>query len=240
MENNQYSPLWSHGEIEEVFQDVFYVVGTNITTYNNIEFQHSRNMIIVRDKAKLSLINTIRLDDKELSKLESLGKIENVIRIGAFHGRDDAYYLDRYHAKLWALEGMQHQNNRFADKFLVSNGMMPFADCSLFNFETSLHPEGILYLAKEGGILITCDSIKNWVAPDQFFSVESAKLYQDQGFFGSATISSVWKEACKVQVSDFERLKALQFKHLISAHGEPLLNNAYEALTQTLQKEYGV
>jgi hypothetical protein len=240
MENNQYSPIWAHSEITEIFPDIFYVMGTNITKHNDIEFQHSRNMIIIRDNGKLSLINTVRLNEKGLSALDALGKVENIIRIGAFHGRDDAFYLDRYHAKLWALEGMQHQNNRLADILLISNGTMPFTGCSLFMFETSVHPEGILHIAKEGGILITCDSIKNWVAPDPFFSADSAKLYKEQGFFGIATISNVWKQACKVQSSDFLRLKALKFKHLLSAHGEPLVNNAYEAVTKTIQKEYGV
>lgn len=241
MENNQYSPVWPHTEIKEVFPNIFYVMGTNITKHDNLEFQHSRNMIVIRDNHTLSLINTVRLDNEGLAALDSLGKVENIIRIGIFHGRDDAFYLDRYeHAKLWALEGMQHQNDRLSDVLLVPNGKMPFTGCSFFKFETSVQPEGILHIAREGGILVTCDSIKNWVSADQFFSADSAKLYQEQGFFGAATISKVWQDACKVQASDFIRLKFLTFKHLLSAHGEPLLNNAYEAVMETIKKEYTV
>jgi hypothetical protein len=238
MENNQYSPAWPHGEITEIFPNIFYVMGTNITKYNNIEFQHSRNMIIIRDNDKLSLINTMRLNPQSLAALDSLGKVENIIRIGAFHGRDDEFYLDSYDAKLWALAGMQHQNNRLADVLLKPNGAIPFTDCSVFIFETSQHPEGILHIAKAGGILVTCDSIKNWVSADQFFSDDSAKFYEKQSYFGIATISNVWKQACQVQSADFVRLKSLKFKHLLSAHGEPLLNNAYEAVTKTIQQEY--
>jgi len=240
MKNNEYSPLWPHSEIKQVFPTIFYVTGTNITIHNDIEFQHSRNMIIIRDNNQLSLINTVKLNDQGLSRLDSLGHVENIIRIGAFHGRDDAFYLDRYKAKLWALEGMQHQNNRHADVFLTPNGKMPFTYCSFFNFETSAHPEGILHIATDGGILVTCDSIKNWISADPFFSPDTAKLYKEQGFFGVATISAVWKETCHVQASDFARLKLLKFKHLVSAHGEPLLNNAYEAATKTIEKEYGI
>jgi hypothetical protein len=232
-----YSPVWPHSEIKEVFPNIFYVMGTNITTHNDIEFQHSRNMIIIRDEGKLSLINTVRLDDKGLAELDALGKVENIIRIGAFHGRDDAFYIDRYHAKLWALPRMQHHNNRLADVLLAPNGIMPFTGCALFIFETSEYPEGILHIAKEDGILVTCDSIKNWVSADPFFSTASAKLYQEQGFFGIATISNVWKEATKVQSSDFVRLKSLKFKHLLGAHGEPLLNYAYDAIALTIQRE---
>jgi hypothetical protein len=238
MEINPYSPVWPHGGITEVFPNIFYVMGTNITQHNNIEFQHSRNMIIIREQNKLALINTVRLNEEGLKALDSLGQVEKVIRIGAFHGRDDSFYLDRYKAKLWALREMQHQNNRPADVLLETQGEMPFADCSLFIFETSKQPEGILHLSQEGGILVTCDSIKNWIAADPYFSETSAKLYQEQGFFGRATVSKVWQEACQVQLSDFERLKSLKFKHLLSAHGEPLLNEAYEAVSQTIKKEY--
>jgi len=240
MEDNMYSPVWPHSEIKEVFPNIFYVVGTNITEHNNIEFRHSRNMIIIRDHDRLSLINTVRLNDGGLAELDALGRVENIIRIGAFHGRDDAFYLARYHAKLWALKGMQHNNNRLADVFLIPNDKMPFPDCSIFIFETSEHPEGILHIAQQGGILIACDSIKNWLKADQFFSPESAKLYEEQGFFGIASISNVWKQACKVKPSDVKRLKSLKFQHLISAHGDPLMDTAYEDIAKTIMKEYDV
>jgi hypothetical protein len=197
-------------------------------------------MIIIRDANKLSLINTVRLDNSGLATLDALGKVENVIRIGAFHGRDDAFYLDRYHAKLWALKGMKHEKDRTTDVELTPNGSMPFPACSLFVFETSVHPEGILHIAQEGGILITCDSIKNWLAPDQFFSAETSKLYEEQGFFETASVSNVWKQACNIEASDFVRLKLLSFRHILSAHGEPLLNNAYAQLTKTIKREFGV
>ena len=235
-----YSPAWPHSEIKEIFPDIFFVTGTNITNYNNTELQHSRNMVIIRNDNKLSLINTVRLDDTGLSTLDSLGKVENIIRIGAFHGRDDSFYLDRYHAKLWALKGMKHNDDRQTDIELIPQQLMPFPGCSLFVFETSLHPEGILHIAKQGGILITCDSIKNWLQPDQFFNAETAKLHEAQGFFGAATISNVWRQACGVTLSDFMRLKNLKFRHLLSAHGEPLLNNADELVAKAIMQEYGV
>jgi hypothetical protein len=225
-----YSAAWPHSEIREIFPDIFFVTGTNITNFNGTELQHSRNMIIVRNGDELSLINTVRLNDEGLSALDALGKVKNVIRIGAFHGRDDAFYLDRYLGKLWALPGMTHDNNRITDFELIPDGQMPFSGASLFVFETSVYPEGILYIARDGGILITCDSIKNWLAPDRFFSAETAKLYEEQGFFGTASVSEVWKIACEVKPEDFVRLNSLKFKHLLSAHGDPLLHNANEFL----------
>lgn len=236
----QYSPAWPHSDLREVFPNIYLVTGTNKVTYNGINLQHSRNMVIVRNNKKLTLINTVRLNEKGLVALDKLGEIENIVRIGAFHGRDDAFYLDQYQAKLWALKGMKHDNGKLTDIELVPGGQMPFPGCSLFIFETSVHPEGILHLDQEGGILVTCDSIKNWLSSDEFFSTETAKLYEEQGFFGPATISEVWKQACQVQGSDFEGLKGLSFRHLLSAHGDPLLNDAHEQVSKTIMKEFGV
>jgi hypothetical protein len=230
-----YSPAWPHSEIKKIFTDIYLVTGTNKTHYNNVELQHSRNMIILRDENKLSLINTVRLDKKALKELDMLGKVENVIRIGAFHGRDDAFYLDHYQAKLFSIPGMTHENNRLADVELTNN-QIPIPDASVFIFKTSIHPEGILHIDREGGILITCDSIKNWLSPDEFFNLETVKLYQEQKFFGAANISNVWQQACQVKLEDFTKLKSLTFRHLLSAHGEPILNNAKELLEKTISQ----
>ncbi|MES2217111.1 MAG: hypothetical protein V4501_01735 [Pseudomonadota bacterium] len=228
------SPAWPHSEITEIFPNIFMVMGTNITSCSNVELQHSRNMIMLRDGDQLSLINTVRLTDAGLAALDALGKVSNVIRIGAFHGRDDAFYLERYDAKLWALAGMQHENNRVADFLLQPNDKMPWPNSSIFIFETSAFPEGILHIADEGGILITCDSIKNWVKPDRFFSTETAKLYEEQGLFGVASIAKVWLEACQVKPADFDRLKFLKFNHLLSAHGAPLMDIADKKIAEAI------
>lgn len=230
--------VWPHSKIKEIFPDVFFVTGMNKTSHDGVDLQHSRNMIIIRNDNKLSLINTVKLNDNGLADLDALGKVENVIRIGAFHGRDDTFYLDRYSAKLWAIQGMTHENGKMTDIELIPNGLMPFPGCTVFVFNTSIHPEGILHIDKAGGILITCDSVKNWIEEDQFFSEETAKLYKGQGFFGRATISSIWQQATKVQASDFSRLDSIPFRHLLSAHGEPLFNTAHEDLKNTLKKEF--
>jgi hypothetical protein len=235
-----YSPAWPHGELKEVFPNIFFVMGTNITTHEGVELQHSCNMVVAKHANELTLINTVRLNDKGLIALDNLGQVKNVVRIGAFHGRHDAFYLDTYSAKLWALKGMKHENGKFTDIELMPDGKMPFPHCSLFVFETSAHPEGILHLNQEGGILITCDSVKNWTIVDEYFSEQTGKLYENLGFLGSATISKIWQQACNIQAQDVARLKSLTFRHLLSAHGEPLTNDAYEKLTSTIQQEFGV
>jgi hypothetical protein len=232
----QYSPAWPHGDLKEVFPNIFFVMGTNITTHEGVTLQHSCNMVVVKNANALTLINTVRLNDAGLAALDKLGQVTNVVRIGAFHGRHDAFYLDRYSAKLWALPGVKHDNHKFTDVALIPDGEMPFPDCSLFVFETSTQPEAILHINREGGILITCDSVKNWSTVDAFFSEETGKLYETLGFLGEATISKIWLQACNVQAQDFARLQSLTFKHLLSAHGEPLLNDADKKLSLTISQ----
>lgn len=232
----KYSLQWPHSNIKQIFPNIFFVMGTNITEYEGITLQHSRNMIIIQDQDKLSLINTVKLNQQGLDELDALGTVENVIRLGSFHGRDDDFYLDHYNAKLWALPNMEHKNNRKADFILSADGIMPFSNCKLFTLASSKFPEAILHIDQDGGILVTCDSIKNWLAKDEFFSDKTASLYEKQNFFGCATITEIWLQATQVKKSELLNLLNLDFRHLLSAHGAPLLNDAYEQVSRTLSQ----
>ena len=234
-----YTRSYRHNSIKKIFPNIFFVTGVNQYIDDSGEQQHSRNMVIVRENDKLSLINTVRLTEEGLAELNSLGNVENIIRIGAFHGRDDAFYVEQYHAKLWAIPGMKHENNLITDVELISNGPKPFADCSIFIFQSSKEPEGILHVNRENGIIITCDSIKNWLEADEFFSLKTAAVYEKAGFFGKATVSKIWREHCQVDVSDFMKLDQFNFRHMLSAHGEPLLNIDKYCLLENIQHQYG-
>ncbi|MBA2710310.1 MAG: hypothetical protein H0U57_06955 [Tatlockia sp.] len=228
----------NHSQIREVQPNIFFVTGINIYFDDKgVEQQHSRNMIIIREKTNLSLINTVRLTEEGLQELEKLGKIVNVVRIGAFHDRDDDFYCNRYQAKLWALPGMKHKNNRQTDIELTPNGTMPFSNSSLVIFKTSIVSEGIFIINED--VIVSCDSIKNWENPDPFFSETTANAYEKAGFFGKAKVSKIWREHCQVQLSDFMQLKDFNFKHLLSAHGEPLLNLDKNQLLESIKSQYG-
>ena len=233
-----YSPAWPHGRIEQIFPDIFFVTGTNQAEDQGRSIQTSRNMVIVRSQHELSLINTVRLDDEGLKELEALGKVTNVVKIGAFHGRDDAFYLNRYQAKFWTLKGVKPENGQASHVAMIPNGTLPIPGSSLFIFETADQPEGILHLSQQGGILISCDSIKNWTYVDRFFSRETGDAMMSEGSIRSANIDSVWLSASHVKSIDFVRLMTISFRHLLSAHGEPLLNHAYERLSESIRRGF--
>lgn len=223
----EYSPAWPHGPLQPAFTDVFFVVGTNRTHHAGIDFQTSRTMTVVRENTTLTLINTVRLDDAGLQALDALGQVRHVIRLGAFHGRDDPFYCDRYDATLWSLPTATHADGRATTRPLTPGGPTPLADATVFEFTSARFPEAALLLARDGGILITCDAIQNWTRVDAFFSAQCGEMFTAQGLIAPANIPSTWREACQPNASDFHRLLALPFRHLISAHGEPLHDDAH-------------
>jgi hypothetical protein len=236
----QFTPVWPHGNIHEIFKDIFFVTGTNKIQHDGIHMQTSRNMTIVRNGSELTLINTVRLNDEGLTELDQLGAVTHIVRIGAFHGRDDAFYRNQYpNAQLWTLKGMSYDNGLNPDQELTPKGMMPFPGCSLFTFETSMIPEGILHVNREGGILISCDSIQNITATDQYYSPETTQSFKEQGLVKLANISLIWIGATHVKRPDFDRLlKSKIFRHLITAHGEPLMDGAYEQVASSVKRVF--
>ncbi len=237
---SEFTPVMPHGDISPVFDDVFFVTGTTRPKFMDLDWQFSRNMTIVRESGNLTLINSVRLDDAGLAALDALGRVVNVVRLGAFHGIDDRFYVDRYAPRLWALPGMTHDGGLATDAELIVGGPMPVADASLFVFATSTQPEGILRLDRAGGILVSCDSLQNWSEADEFFDAGSAARMDEAGFFHPANIGPGWRQACSPEAADFVRLKELSFRHLLSAHGIPLIDTAHADLSATFAKVFDI
>ncbi len=235
----EYSPAWPHGKLQEIFPEVFFVTGTNKTQHAGVEIQTSRNMVVVRRDQALTLINTVRLDDAGLQCLESLGKVRDIIRLGAFHGRDDPFYRDRYGAALWALPGALHADGRDADCLLEPQRPLPIGDGKLFVFESAKFPEAALLLHQDGGVLVTCDAVQNWTAVDPYFSADCGAQFMAAGLIRPMNIPSTWQQACAPDAADFRRLLELPFRHLISAHGEPALGDAHAQLGVRVTELFG-
>jgi hypothetical protein len=169
-------------------------------------------MVAVRDCEGLTLVNTVRLGDDALRRLESLGPTAHVVRLGAFHGRDDPFYRDRYGAKLWARPEAVHADGREADHLLVPDGVLPLGDAELFVFESAKFPEAALLLRCQGGILITCDAVQNWRSVDRYFSPETGAQFMAQGLIRPANIPSTW-------LSFFTRARSQAMYGVLSSPG---------------------
>jgi hypothetical protein len=236
----EFPPQLPHGELEEILPSIFFVAGQSRPDFGGKTFQFSRNMVVIKDGDALTLVNTLRLDAASLARLETLGSVTNIVRLGAFHGRDDAFYIDRYSAPFWALPGMDFQRGETVDKVLTPGQPGPCSDATVFVYETSAMPEAILRLDRQGGVVIACDSLQNWTGPDSHFDEASAEMMAAQGFFPPANVGPGWRAAAQPEPSDFARLNELEFQHLLSAHGDPLLNDAQSAVAATLNELFGV
>jgi hypothetical protein len=237
---NELPAAWPHGHLAEVFPGVFFVTGTMKTRLMDADWQFSRNMTVVRDGDALTLINSVRLDEAGLAQLDALGHVTNVVKIGALHGRDDAFYRARYGATFWAPPGMSHDHGLLPDKELKSGGDMPFAGCSVFEFRATKLPECILRVDRAGGILVACDSLQNWLEPDEFFSDHSRQMMTQAGFFQAANLGPVWMKVNEPKAEDFVRLRELSFKHVLCGHGAPLRDTAKEAYAARFQSVFGI
>ena len=159
--------LLPHDELQQVFPDVFTVKG-QMGVGPGGAIKISRNMTVVREGEALTLLNVIRLNEEGLAALGALGTVTHIVKLGSFHGRDDSFYIQRHPgASMWAPPGMPHDRGVVTDRELGSYSV-PISDAEYFLFETSSTVEALLRLDREGGILISCDSLQNWGAPDRF------------------------------------------------------------------------
>ena len=110
------------GTLEQVFDDIWWAWGT-VRVGPGILFP--RNMTIVRERGELVVIHPVLMPDAEQKKIEALGPIKHIVRLGAFHGMDDPAYVERYHPTVWAPPGVDHRPGVATDKELVPGGEVP-------------------------------------------------------------------------------------------------------------------
>jgi len=224
----QFPKALEHGDITQIFENVFFVTGAMETVLMDMDWKFSRNMTIVREGERLIIINSVRLNEAGLAQLDKLGRVSDVVRLGALHGRDDAFYIDRYKAKYWGLPGFPGDADLALNE-LSAHAALPISNASLFTFGKAKLPEAILFLPQEGGIAIACDALQNWLSPDAYFCDSSVARMEQMGFFTPANIGPVWMQAAEPEKDDFDALSEIAFEHALCGHGEPLINGARDA-----------
>ena len=219
-----------HGSITEIFPEVFFVTG-------GVRFMPgvigTRNMTIVRQKGELTVLNSVRLDAEGEAKLDALGKVKHVVRVGFFHGVDDPYYVEHYGAQLWVPPRVDAPGA----KTLGKDGC-PIEGATVFEFEKGKKGEVAVLLERDGGILVTCDAYQNWTTFDACTLL--CKLMLRAMGFGPLLIGGPWVKAMGPEVrADFDRLLQLPFNHLAPAHGTVLRDVAKDGLREALKKRFG-
>lgn len=231
-----------HGQFREVFPDIFFITGTMKMAGRPLSF--SRNMTVVRENGSLTLINSVRLDEHGLQALERLGSVDHVIRLAAFHGVDDPFYKHRYDAKVWAVNGQPYvagfdlkaEPYFHADELLEAASELPIAGARLYVFRSVQPSEAVVVLLRDGGILISGDSLQNWQATDRYFSLMARLMMPLKGFIKPHNIGPAWKDFLKPSAADFNGLLDLRFEHLLPAHGDEVIGNAREKYRPVIEK----
>jgi hypothetical protein len=235
------SPGPNFGTLAQVFDDVWWAWGTT-RFMPGVLFP--RNMTIIREASgELVIVHPVLLPEAEQAKVEALGPIKHIVRLGAFHGMDDLAYLKRYSPTLWAPPGVDLPPGITTHRELRS-GELPLAGAKLAAFEKSRTPETAILLDRHGGLLLTCDSVQNWETTDGC-SFLGGIMARTMGFRGRACIGPGWRKMCEPKdgrgfAPDFERVLDLDFRHIIGGHGAPMRDTAKRDLEAQVRRLYPV
>lgn len=235
-----YPDVLPHDLPQQIAEDLFVVHGC-VRLNRLIRF--TRNMAVVRDGGKLTLINPVRMGEPGLEKLEALGEVAHVLRLGPYHGMDDAFYVDRYQADFWAFEDGVTYTEPAIDRPLSEEVELPFANAKFFAFNFMRETEGAILLERSPGILLTVDALQSYTtAPHYPHTNLLTRLMMPRiGFPKKTLIGPIWvkrlvndREGIK---REFQRLLELPFDKMLSAHGTFLetgakaeVKHAYETM----------
>ena len=226
-----FPPAEPHGDLQPIFENAWFVTGSVL--FKPL-VRLVRNMVVLRHEGELTLVNAVRLNaDGELA-LDALGKVAHVMKIGG-HGMDDAYYADRYGAKLWTADPQGGATE------LAEATELPLPGVKVFRFRDTLSPEAALHVERDGGLLVTCDSVQHWV-PHPLMSTGAKIITALMGFRNPAQIGPPWR---KIQTppggslrEDFDRFASLPFDKLIGGHGGLLEANASRVLDESIKRTF--
>jgi hypothetical protein len=229
-----YPAACSHEPIRELAPDIFFAPGS---IRMGPMMQFSRNMVIVRHGGELTLVNPVRLSAAGEADLEALGTVRHVMRLGVFHGVDDAYTVARFGARFWCQAGSDQYPEPRPDHELSEAGQLPLPDAALFAFRETSKPECALLLQRGAGLLITCDAIQHYGNYERQ-SLLAKVMMPFIGFPKRALVGPFWLKGLTAEGGslrpDFDRLLELEFDALVSAHGTPLMHGAQGAVREAI------
>lgn len=229
-----------HDPIEQIGKDVFMARGSvNLNPVVRI----CRNMAILRHEGELTLVDPVRLNDTELARLDELGRVTKIVRLGAFHGMDDPFYMDRYAPEFWSQPGGKTYTEPNIDVVIDNTTQAPVPDGQFILFEKTKEPECMLLLEREGGLLLTCDGIQHYgdYSNNNFLA---RMMLPFIGFPKRTIVGPFWM---KLMTPDGETLKPefdrflakYSFDKLLAAHGTFLTAGAHASVTAAVEAAYG-
>jgi hypothetical protein len=115
------------------------------------------------------------------------------------------------------------------------NNLLPIKDSSLKIFNSSHPSEAIAILNREGGILITGDSLQNTAEPDEYANIFAKLMMKKMGFYKPYNVGPGWLEFAKPEINDVRSILDLDFNHVLPAHGDPVIVDAREKFRPAIE-----
>ena len=222
-------PAYPHGEPQEVLPNVFFLDGSIKVG----PMRASRAMTVVREGERLIIINSVRLDDEGLAKLDALGKVTHTIRVGGYHGSDDPFYKEHYGATSLAIAGQTYftginpakgQIYFEPDGYLDATSELPIEGASLTVFSTSV-PEALLRLPVGGGTLVAADAMHNW-GPDEYFNFAGKLAMRVAGMFKPYRLGGGWLKTHRPDAKEIAGILDIEFDNVLPGHGRAVIGGA--------------
>ena len=234
-----YPPIQQQDPIVELLPNLFLLRGST-TLAPGVTI--GRNMIILRDKRDLTLISSVRMTLENESRLEELGSVRHLVRIGFAHGMDDAYAASRFGAQFWCLEGADStHSNPVPDVIFDAQQELPFLNADLFPFDGFSGAEVALIWRENDGVLITSDALQNY-GDWRFFNLLSRLIHPLLGFSKGMIVGPAWHRLFTTDEialrRSFSSLLDEDFHHMIGAHGTFCRDVAHDQVGAAVSKEF--
>jgi hypothetical protein len=234
-----YTPAYPHDPIEQLFDDVYWVHGSIKMGPGMLI---NRNMVILRHEGELTLLGPVRLSDEGERALRALGDVKHIVRVGFFHGCDDAYYQKEHGAKFWC----QERSNNFKDgpepdEIIKDGSELPVPGAKVIAFARALRNECVVHLEAQR-MLVSCDSVQHHVDTSNCSLLAKGVMHL-MGFMKPTNIGPPWRKFMTPPGGslkpDFDRILELDFDHLVGAHGGFCRGGARDLLAERVRAVYG-
>jgi hypothetical protein len=232
-------PAERHLPLREVFPRVWLAsseVRQRLALGLTIRF--GRNMVAVLADDGWVLFNPVRLSDAAEQQLLAQGPVRHAVRLGTYHGRDDAYVVERFGAQFWCVPGVHEFPEPEGTKAITEGGPFPLPGATVVIFKAATRAECAVFVPQHR-LLLTCDSVQHYERDPMLSPLARVVMYP-MGFFTPCVIGPLWLRwttpSGRSQRADFERILALDFDHLIGGHGTPKLGGAKAALARNVAR----
>lgn len=231
---SEFPAALTHTALDEILPDVFFVRGSfDMAPLVRI----TRNMVVLRHQGELTVVNSVRLTQAGEETLDALGEVKHLVRLGHSHGADDPWYVQRYAPTTWAPPGI---DGPVPYDRVLGQEAPPVPGLRALVLEAARKPEAVLYLEREGGVLLSCDSLQNWT-DTRGCSLMAKAVTVLMGFKHPVSPGPPWLQITQHRdgpslEADYRRVAELGARHLLPGHGAPVHEGLAEALDRTIER----